>query len=1011
MNEVNTIQNVCVDRLLDPKWLIVPSSRTGTSWIEFIVRSGTPCVHLTPATLRQFALELAGPLLAKRGLTVLDDAIGPLIVDWAWSRLDHGYFSTLKKSPGLLSSVSRTIEQLRMHGISAEDLRSASSDRGDAIPEAKATDLGVLLNAWNDYLREYHIADQADVLRLAGQAVESGALSPDSVVLTAKDLTFSGLELQLMNAVPPKQRVTVDSPLAAPAASTEDESATSFSLRSENVNFVRAIGEANEIREVFRRCVAEELPLDDVEILQADSATYVPLACDLSATIKPPDTVGLPITFHDGLPVTMSRPVRALQSWMRWIEGGHQQQQLVEMFAAGLLDCGGFGSSVMAKLLRPLGIRLGSSNYTPKLDEQLQTTETRIAATDHDDPEIQAQRIGFLEKKQQQLGVLKAKIETLLALSDRFVGENTEDALSAVHTFLAEAALSVNELDHVSVTVFGEQVEERKRWISSLGLNVDVASLVDQLCEQVRVMGSGPQPGRVHVAPLNAGGHTGRKYTFIVGMDDRRFPGALMQDPILLDHERRSLSDDFPDSSTRMNQALVDVRHKLSQFHGDLTLLWSCHSVRNDTEMFATPLVLEVYRQASGDSDADMRILNQAAGAAVSFAPDDRRKAITASEHWLWQLTEPGFNRDDQTAFVCESYEHLERGNAAVQDRFQRFGSWSGHVPGAADHVKPFDDDGTVYSASALEKLGACPLAYFFQRRLGLFPPDEPSDDPDVWLDARQFGSLLHELFRSFMAELTAEGQLPAFDDHYPRLLELLRDLITEYRRLIPPPNDSALRRDSSKLILIARTFLQDEESNCRALRPLYFETALGMTQSGFANQLDSEEPPSVDLGDNLKIRVRGQIDRIDQVSELVYSICDYKTGSARSYAANAPFRNGRRVQNVLYLKMVEQVLREKVDPQARVAQFEYFFPGTKASGLRRAWSAEQLNGGLTVLTHLTSLDSAGVYPPTDDDNDCRYCDYQEVCGDYKRLTRQSKRWLDDSSVEVLADFRELRND
>jgi ATP-dependent helicase/DNAse subunit B len=223
-----------------------------------------------------------------------------------------------------------------------------------------------------------------------------------------------------------------------------------------------------------------------------------------------------------------------------------------------------------------------------------------------------------------------------------------------------------------------------------------------------------------------------------------------------------------------------------------------------------------------------------------------------------------------------------------------------------------------------------------------LSPPDEADDDLDRWLDARQFGTLLHELFRTFLSELTAAAELPVFDRHIGRLTTLLNEAIAACRRDVPAPSENAFRRDCLKLLQIAKTFLQEEQQNCQSQTPKYFEAALGMTAGDFATDLDQEAPVAVQLADGRTLRARGQIDRIDQISELVYSICDYKTGSAYGYVQDNPFRNGRRVQNILYLKMVERVLRERVNPAARVALFEYFFPGTKANGLRRFSNVSQ---------------------------------------------------------------------
>ena len=126
-----------------------------------------------------------------------------------------------------------------------------------------------------------------------------------------------------------------------------------------------------------------------------------------------------------------------------------------------------------------------------------------------------------------------------------------------------------------------------------------------------------------------------------------------------------------------------------------------------------------------------------------------------------------------------------------------------------------------------------------------------------------------------------------------------------------------------------------------------------------------------------------------------MYSVTDYKTGSAFGYSQEKLFGGGRKVQNILYLKMVQTVLRQKLDEEdASVARFEYFFPGTKANGLRLSWSALDLEPGVHVLDTLCSLDAAGLYLPTSDSKDCTFCDYRGVCGNYRRVTKVANDWL-----------------
>src|SRR4029078_4257300 len=73
-------------------------------------------------------------------------------------------------------------------------------------------------------------------------------------------------------------------------------------------------------------------------------------------------------------------------------------------------------------------------------------------------------------------------------------------------------------------------------------VGIDVWDWLAALPGESRVLGSGPRPGCLHVDSIYSGGVSGRGHTFILGLDDSRFPGAGLQDPLLLDSERRQVS-------------------------------------------------------------------------------------------------------------------------------------------------------------------------------------------------------------------------------------------------------------------------------------------------------------------------------------------------------------------------------------------------------------------------------------------------------------------------------------
>jgi hypothetical protein len=215
-----------------------------------------------------------------------------------------------------------------------------------------------------------------------------------------------------------------------------------------------------------------------------------------------------------------------------------------------------------------------------------------------------------------------------------------------------------------------------------------------------------------------------------------------------------------------------------------------------------------------------------------------------------------------------------------------------------------------------------------------------------------------------------------------------------------------------------SRIFLQEEEVFCRQSRPFCFEASVGMLPEGQGTPLDTVEPVTLKVGGNRTVRVRGRIDRVDQVpgsGGRLYTVWDYKTGGSWRYrkertgALEDPFRGGRLVQSALYLQLAENRLRETVSPEAAVDRFGYFFPTTLEHGERVEWTAAELGEGTNVLGRLCEMLARGSFPFTDDPGDIYYSDYKAAFRDVHAAAAASSRKLENQGNEPLGSFRRLR--
>ncbi len=1016
---VTAIAGLCTARPLDEKRLLAPTRRVGNQWLDAAARAGRPVLNVRVETLRSLAVELAAPALADAGLTVAPRRAEQLLVERTLhALLRDGKLPWLGKAApgaGLAATLLSSLAELRLEGVADDRLRP-----GVFEPAAKAADLKLLVGEYGRLLDARGLADYARVLRLAAArlAADPDALGRGTLMLLPEDLATNGLERRLLEAMPPARllRLAVDPP-GIPA----------------RIRFMCAAGAGNEVRAVLRSCLESGTSLDEVEVLHTDPAYAQAVAETFAAIARPgvEPTDDAPVTFAEGLPCALSRPGRALSLWLRWMDEGYPQTVLVAMVREGLLETDGIGGgrgigfSRLARLLRSVPIGQERERYLARIDERIAAGRTRLealvagdAADDGDadgkpgeDPEVRREQLaGALDG----LVLVRGLVARLMDISPA-IGAGGPEIIAAAQRFLATSCRSAGRFDNFAGQKLREELDEMAHWLERVGGGdaADVRSWLAELPAQTRVGGSGPQPGCVHVDHVRSGGHTGRPHTFIIGLDDRRFPGAGLQDPLLLDSERALLDAAMPTAGRRLEETTRAFAMLLGRLRGTATLCWPSRDVVEDADLAPSQVVIDAFRSASGHPAAEQRHLVDAAGTPVSMAPAVPEQALDSGEWWLWRFTgdEAVANAD---AVLQRLVPHLARGlGARAQRASAAFTIWDGRVPLAGSDLDPTAPQGKVLSSNGLEAAGGCPRKFFYRYALGIVPPEELVVDPERWLDPRATGSLLHELFEHYVREILRAGR-PADVTHGRTLiLGMLERKLAEYRVRYPSPSLAAFARERDLLVLAAETFVREEERQAleTGSEPVFLEASLGMPPGEHGSALDHPVPIPVELPGGLVIRARGRVDRIDRTGGPGggWAIWDYKTGGTFGYDRSDPFPEGRKIQPYLYLRMVERRLRDATDPRASVSTFGYFFPGEKGRGDRIGWEAGQLAAGGEVLVRLCRIIASGAFAATTDaGRDCGYCDYRTACGDVGAQARASVRKVL-AGEPLLAPLGELR--
>ncbi len=429
-------------------------------------------------------------------------------------------------------------------------------------------------------------------------------------------------------------------------------------------------------------------------------------------------------------------------------------------------------------------------------------------------------------------------------------------------------------------------------------------------------------------------------------------------------------------------------------------LSFSNRDILQDAERFPSPVLLQLYRDREGIPEAGYDLLAKSFGAPATFVPGGA--PLDETEWWLARIRAaagaPGLGSE-----VRRAYPWLADGARAEAEReSEAFTSWDGRVSAAAGDLDPRRTKRPL-SASRLEKLAKCPRMYFYEYVLDLSPPEEERSESE-WLNAREFGNLLHEVLYDFMSGLRAEGLKldPARD--VARLKGAAGKRIARWKELVPPPNLAALRAQEDELLAACDIFLRSESENPGST-PRWFEVPFGMKRARYDEPLGSPDPIEIRTPAG-SFLLQGQIDRIDETGPGRFTVWDYKSGGdyafKEEHRADRPLNGGRLLQHALYKRVAAALLARAGIRDAQVTS-GYILPTRKGKMQRFKLEAP---GALVdeTLDDLFALVASGSFPHTANADDCRFCLFRSICGDVTAAAARAARKRDSEPGDPLLD-------
>ncbi len=969
------------------------------------------------------AMEIASGTLADLGLHVADEFEQLALLDEAMDGVIGSaprFGAALAEGPGLRQALAEAVREMRHTGIDAGLL-----SRTPLRDTEKRDALTGILHGYENALQRVFAVDAADVFRIALQLLGAGTVAPAValyVILPGPDRR--GLAGRLLDAVVARGgRVLPADPvlgLDVPAASFPMDAGPPVSALSYlhspagvaaadpgvvTVDVFAAGSVTDELREVLRRVVARGLHWDEVEVIATEPLAYGAALDTLARRL------GIPVSFAAGLPVTRTRPGRAVRAYLQWVREDLPADGIRAMFERGdlMVNDAEVSGVALARRLRALRIGRGRERWVAALEAAERAASAPPSRDDERAPdEAEAAR----ERERAEVGALRTIMDPVLRATpdvpDRL---RTRDVL-VTPAALAQGLLALLDFVPIEAAVDATAASRSRARLERIAatlarptsIDAAVSLLEAKLEDRVPApdeAGSAPwsaSGGHLHLSDIRHGGWTGRRHTFVVGLDSGRFPNVGVREAILSDDDRRRLTTGqdvptMPTAAQRLDEARYALAALLARLRGNLTLSWPAWDAAEARSLAPAPDLLQAVRIRDADATRDYAYLLDHAPIA-SPVPRKGQVALDASDAWLAALADRGALRDGEDV-VRAAFPGLDRGLRAAAIRAgPDYSSHHGRIA-PREGLDPRGHASLVLSASRLETLGTCPLRYFMRTVLRVRPPDDIDKDEDRWLTPMHRGSLLHGVYERTLSE-ARKNDVGYPDAEFEAIAtRALEREIEDWRSLQPPPGGAVFQQEIEGLQAEVRAFVD----MIRHDEPDWLALELTFGRWG-------EPPVALELPGGV-IRLSGAIDRVDRMPDGRLRVVDYKTGSTYSFRKGERYYGGRRLQHVLYAAVAERLLQESV------ARVEYHFPTVREQQDRKLFPMSELADGFEVIDSLLDLAAAGSFHPTDTPDDCKFCDYRAACrvdATGRDLSSPLAEWAKEATgVEALDTLRTLR--
>ena len=538
------------------------------------------------------------------------------------------------------------------------------------------------------------------------------------------------------------------------------------------------------------------------------------------------------------------------------------------------------------------------------------------------------------------------------------------------------------------------------------------------LSERLTLLSERPRDyryGKVWVAPIDAVRGASFDIVLVPGLAERMFPRKIIEDPLLLDHDRKKLNAALPLQKDRIQNERLALRLAIGAATRRIVFSYPSVDLAKGRSKVPSFYLLEIARASQGelpDFETLEREAASSSGARLGWpAPQDRQKAIDATEFDLAFLAD-ALRRDTTEDDVRGTGRYLVDVNPSLarslrakyqRGRAGRFTSVDGFLEpssAAKEILRHHRLDARAYSVTALEKYAGCPYRFYLNAVLRLRPRDDI--ESITHLDALTRGKILHDAQFHIVQRLEESDLLPVRPENLEEVMqvfEITLDEVTErFYEELAPAIERIWRDELERIRFDLRGWLRLEAKATEGFAPFRREFTFGMKPRGPADPASTLEVAKLESG----LRLRGAIDLVEKRADGKVRVTDHKSGKAWM-PESAIVNGGQSLQPVLYTLAYEALTGEQVE-SSRL----YYCTERGGYSERRVVTDE---AALDVIAEfqrrLDEVIEEGFFPASPLPKfGCRFCDYISVCG--PRMEIDAKRKQADPRLSPLNWLRNL---